>query len=118
METYFGGIGNDVLHITRSVDLGLGVRALGCEVRESGHLQGEGLAIDDVPVEGVELDPGHCIECALEVRDGEEVARGVQHETAEWLRKLSASIFHIVRNKTETKKETNIKDIIYKEEKL
>ena len=53
--TYLGGVGDDVLDIFRAVHLGRRVCALRREVGEAGDLEGEALAVDDVPMELVEL---------------------------------------------------------------
>lgn len=54
-ETYSGSVGNDTLDIVWGVDLGRRVRAGSREFGKAGDYQGEGLGIDDMPVESVQL---------------------------------------------------------------
>lgn len=53
--SYCAGVSNDVLDILGRVDGVCRVRALGGEIGEAGNLEREALAVDDVPVELVEL---------------------------------------------------------------
>ena len=54
-EAYSGSVGNDLLDIVLRVDLGRRVRAGSREFGKARDYQREGLGIDDMPVEGVQL---------------------------------------------------------------
>lgn len=54
-HTYRRGIADNVLHIARRVDRARGIGAFLGERGVAGNHQREALAIDDVPVEGVNL---------------------------------------------------------------
>ena len=77
-QTHRARVRNNVLHIVGGVHLGRGVRAFGGEVGEPGDLEREGLAVDDVPVELVQLHPAHRVQRALDVRHGEAVGGSCQ----------------------------------------
>ena len=52
------------------------------QLGHGGHLDGEGLVVDEVPVEDVQLDPRHGVDDALDGADGEVVASGIDHQRA------------------------------------
>lgn len=54
-RTHHAGVGYDVGDVLRSVHRIGAVRALLCNVPEIGHDEREALAIDDMPVEHIEL---------------------------------------------------------------
>lgn len=70
------GVGDDLLDVPGGVALGGGEGALP-ERGDGGHEEGEGLVVDEVPVQDVELDPGHGVDDALDAAEREEVARRI-----------------------------------------
>ena len=74
-------VGHDILDVVLAVSLHLRVRSVPHRRdRRRGH--GEGLVIDQVPVEHVQLHPRHGVDDALDGAQREVVARGVDHERA------------------------------------
>lgn len=57
-------------HVALAVSLVWRVSAVGCEMRVLGDLEGETLAVGDVPMEGVDLDPAHIVEGPEKVEGG------------------------------------------------
>lgn len=74
-------VGHDVLDVVLAVPLHLGVRSIPHR-RHGGRGHGEGLVIDQMPVEHVQLHPRHGVDDALDGAQREVVARGVDHERA------------------------------------
>ena len=58
---------NDVLDVALAVGLVGGVGAVGGELWVLSNLEGETLTVGDVPMEGVDFDPAHGVECPQQV---------------------------------------------------
>mmetsp|Transcript_2856 Transcript_2856/g.7491 ORF Transcript_2856/g.7491 Transcript_2856/m.7491 type:complete len:210 (+) Transcript_2856:2036-2665(+) len=77
------GISHDALHVIGRID-GLWVEgSLGGEVGKGLALAGEGLRVDDVPVQHVQLVQRHDVDDALDVVHGQKVPRRVHQQAAE-----------------------------------
>jgi hypothetical protein len=61
----------DTLDIVCGINFGGGVCSFLGDLFESGDDEGEGLGIDDVPVEMVDFDPAHCVQGAFDIVDWE-----------------------------------------------
>ena len=85
-STHCSRISDDTLHVLLAIHHLGRIHRLLRQVFESGDDEGEGLRVNDMPVEGVELDPGHGIQGALDVGDREVAAGCVEHESAVFLR--------------------------------
>lgn len=70
------GVGDDVLDVPDGVALGGGEGALP-ERGDGGREEGEGLVVDEVPVQHVELDPGHGVDDAFDAAERQEVPRRI-----------------------------------------
>jgi hypothetical protein len=72
-ETHCSSILNDVLHVALAVGLLGRVGTVCSKFRILSDLERETLAVGDVPMEGVNLDPTHRVERPEQVRDREAV---------------------------------------------
>ena len=66
-ETHCSGVLNDILHVTLAVRLISRVGTVGSKLRVLSDLKRETSTVGNVPMEGVDLDPTHRVECPKQI---------------------------------------------------